>query len=168
MNGWRGLLIEPREEHNNEYYSLRPNSIIENYALVGKDFKDKTIKAYTGDVGHMFNVTGIHGTDKFKYNENIKVEQVEWKTSTLDEILRKHNIKNVDFFSLDVEGYEHDVLNGIDFEYVQFGVILIESHDYTWCGKTDDFSYLEKYGYNLLKKVTSNHQLWINNNFELN
>ena len=164
-NGWKGMLIEPRTDHNVEYSMYRPNSIVENYALVGDNHNEDTISAYSGDVGHMYNVTGIHGTELLKYNNNIKINKVEWKASTLNSILRRHQIKNVDFFSLDVEGYEHDVISGIYFEYVKFEVILIETHDYSWCDKTDDFSYLENYNYYLYNRPTDSHQIWINKDF---
>lgn len=36
-------------------------------------------------------------------------------------------MKHVDLFSLDVEGFEINVLNGIDFEELSIGYILIET-----------------------------------------
>jgi FkbM family methyltransferase len=154
MNGWKGILVEPRTNHNHDYKILRPNSIVENYALVDRNFKYDTIESYSHGAGHMFAIGGIHGTGYSK---------VEWKAITLDKLLKKHKIKNVDFFSLDVEGYEHEVLDGIDFEYTKFNVIIIETHDYTWNSKSNDFSYLEKYGYSLKEYLTPNHQVWTSN-----
>jgi FkbM family methyltransferase len=156
--GWSGILIEPRKEHNEEYEKLRPNSIVENYALVGKDFKDETIKANAHEWGHMYNITGIWEGQT----------TVDWEVSTLDKILKKHNITNIDFFSLDVEGYEHEVLDGTDFDFVRFGVIVIETHDYSWNNKTDDFSYLTEKGYTHRYNLSPNHQVWVNNDLNEN
>jgi phosphoenolpyruvate carboxylase len=78
--------------------------------------------------------------------------------ANLDKLLKKHNISEVTFFSLDVEGYEMDVLNGINFNDVFFHVIVIENH---W--NKDDFSFLEKF--NFIKKYAlpiHNHEIYIN------
>jgi FkbM family methyltransferase len=152
--GWSGMLVEPRTDHNEDYKKLRPNSIVENYALVGKDYPDKFIKAYKHEYEHMYNITGIH--------EHNTEEHTHWTVSTLDSLLKKHNMRTIDFFSLDVEGYEHEVLSGIDFNYVKFGLILIEWHDYSWNNKTNDFSYLKEHGYSYLTMLSDHHELWVN------
>jgi len=154
QNGWSGLLVEPRMDHNEDYKILRPQSIVENYALVGRDYKEETIKAYKHEYDHMYNIPGIHDIDQ----ENYTI----WPVTILDTLLKKHNMRNIDFFSLDVEGYEHEVLSGIDFDFVKFGVILLEYHDYTWNNKTNDFSYLEDYGYSSIGKLSDNHEVWVN------
>ena len=41
-----------------------------------------------------------------------------------------HNIQFFDFFSLDVEGAEFEVLQSIDFDTVGFGVVLVEADHY--------------------------------------
>lgn len=157
--GWSGMLVEPRNNHNDDYLKLRPNSIVENYALVSKDFKDDKIISYSHEYDHMFSVTGIHGKN---------INAVEWEVITLDKLLKKHEMKNVDFFSLDVEGYEHEVLEGVDFEYTKFGIILIETHDYSWNNKSDDFSYLNEKGYTRIGDLSQHHQVWINNVLPVN
>jgi FkbM family methyltransferase len=160
LHGWNGLLIEPRIEHNEQYKAFRPKSIVENYALVGKDFTDTFIESFKSPhSGHMYSIGNIH-----KEIQPGAAELVIWPTSTLEKLLKKHKINKIDFFSLDVEGYEHEVLNGIDFNEVEFGMILIETHDYTWNGRNFDFSYLEKYGYIFHKNPNHNHQLWIKKN----
>lgn len=155
--GWSGLLVEPRILHNEEYKNIRPNSIIENYALVDKSYMDETIKVYESEHYHMHNVSGIWQS----------VNNTEWPVSTLDRLLRKHDIRTIDFFSLDVEGYEHEVLGGIDFNFVKFGLIVIETHDYTWNNKNEDFSYLKEFGYSYLKNLSNNHQVWISDNLRI-
>lgn len=159
QRGWSGLLVEPRDEHNSDYAKLRPNSIVENYALVGKDFKDETIKCYSHEWDHCYSVTGIWGKNE---------SSIEWKVITLDKLLKKYEMRSVDFFSLDVEGYEHEVLDGIDFEYTKFGLIVIESHDYSWNNKSNDFSYLIEKGYTRMSDISPNHQVWINSILPIN
>lgn len=157
QHGWSGLLVEPRTDHNDDYKILRPKSIVENYALVGKDFQGETIKACKHEYQHMYNIPGIHQSD-VQFDDNYTI----WPVTTLDTLLKKHNMRNIDFFSLDVEGYEHEVLDGIDFDFVKFGVIVLEFHDYSWNNKTNDFSYLEDYGYTVLGKLSNQHEVWAN------
>ena len=45
QNGWRGLLVEPRTIYNESYAQCRPNSILENFALVGRDHIGETVPA---------------------------------------------------------------------------------------------------------------------------
>jgi FkbM family methyltransferase len=157
QNGWSGMLVEPRQDHNTDYKIIRPNSIVENYALVSKNFEGDSVKSHMHEAGHMYNISGIHIGDGHSI-DNL----VEWPVTTLDKLLRKHQMKTIDFFSLDVEGYEHEVIEGIDFEYVKFGVIVIETHPYEWNGKTSDFSYLNGHGYKFYQNLSNNHQVWIN------
>jgi len=154
QRGWSGLLVEPRTDYNNDYRIFRTNSILENYALVSKSYDKDYVEAFAHDSGHMSNMTGIWNTD----------QKVIWPAITLEKLLKKHEMKKIDFFSLDVEGYEHEVLDGIDFNYTEFGVMIIETHDYTWNNKTDDFSYLENFNYTYIDKLSPNHQIWINKN----
>jgi hypothetical protein len=46
---------------------------------------------------------------------------------TMNSILSEHNVKWIDFFSLDVEGAELLVLQTIDFTKISIGVLLIEN-----------------------------------------
>ena len=49
------------------------------------------------------------------------------KTTTLNSLLKKNNMPEViDFFSLDVEGYELEVLKGLNFNIYKFRYILVE------------------------------------------
>ena len=66
---------------------------------------------------------------------------------TLNFLLEKHSVKNIDLFVLDVEGYEKEVLNGFNIEKYKPSVIVIEIFDNS---KDKDyiFKYFETAGYN--------------------
>ena len=55
----------------------------------------------------------------------------------------------IDFFSLDVEGYELEVLMGIDFSKIDIDVFLIEARIVSVVEE-----YLAKHGYYLDDKIT--------------
>jgi len=58
-------------------------------------------------------------------NKNSKKNLV--KAVTLSSIFKNNKIKKVDFFSLNVEGYEFEVLQGINFKKFKFKYILVET-----------------------------------------
>ena len=114
--GWSGLLIEPSINYFNECKNNR-TSICENYALVSFDYKSDYIDC-------------VLSKDTITENESIilmgETEQTKCKTSTLSNLLKKHNINKIDFFSLDVEGYELEILKGINFNDTDITYILVE------------------------------------------
>jgi FkbM family methyltransferase len=150
---WRGILIEPSKHSFDLCKENRSelNDII-NCALVSYDYKEKKIK---GDFdGHlMSSVLGL------RRNNNYSLFEVEAKQ--LSEILFEKQISFVDFFSLDVEGYELDVLKGIDFNSHSFKFILVEVYNNYF----DEISkLLYENGYELVENLSdfnhSNNPYW--------
>ena len=47
---------------------------------------------------------------------------------TLSDVCQKHGMWHVDFLSIDVEGFEMDVLIGVDWSRFEAKVICIEDH----------------------------------------
>lgn len=114
--GWKGILIEP-SIHSFEKIEINRNcKNTYNCALVDFKYKDNTILGdFNGDL-----MSSIDG----KRKDSNHLFQVSCRT--LQSILDETNIRHVDFFSLDVEGYELNILNGIDFSKTSFSYILIE------------------------------------------
>jgi FkbM family methyltransferase len=150
MNGWKGLVVEPKIEFNKSYQNIRLNTIVENYVLVSFEHKEDTIM---GDFSH-YMMGGVLNTHNFQ-----NWSPLSYPCTTLDFLLKKHNITEVTFFSLDVEGYETEVLNGINFNDVFFHILVIENHEQK--GYKDDFSFMEKYGFEK-KFVLTQHEFYIN------
>ena len=75
------------------------------------------------DGGLMSSVEG----KRLKRTKQIKVPCI-----TMEKLLNNHGIQNIDFFSLDVEGYELNVLKSINFNIHRPKYMLIEiySEDY--------------------------------------
>jgi FkbM family methyltransferase len=115
---WHGFLIEPSINAFNKCKEKRNNgkNIILNYALVSKDFPDDYV---IGDFdGHpMCSING----KRMKRECKVKVP-----VKTLTDILKEYQYKKIDLFVLDVEGYELQVLQGLDFEYCKPEYLLIE------------------------------------------
>ena len=61
-------------------------------------------------------------------------------------------IKEIDFLSLDVEGYEYEVLNGINFDISRPKYILIEVRDVQ---KDKIFNFMKNSNYQYLENISN-------------
>lgn len=131
--GWRGLLIEAMPELATKCIENRPKAITENCALVSFDYSKKTIPIRYG--GLMSVVEGGMKTkheeethiQKAKELKNIETYITEVPIMTLTSILDKHKISNIDFLSLDIEGYELQALKGLNINKYRPTYILVEA-----------------------------------------
>ena len=126
---WTGILIEPNPDYVKECIINRPKSKVYDCALVSDDFTDRHINLYSIACAGAMGTVGENGMWKNEWEVPVVHEKVPVKTLTsiLDEI----NPNEIDFFSLDVEGYELNVLKGLDFEKYKPKVILVECHGET-------------------------------------
>jgi FkbM family methyltransferase len=140
--GWKGVLIEPSVNSYNECVKNRPNSKCFNVACVSDEYKNETIKG-DFDGGMMCSVDG---------KRNNTTNLVECKVSTLEKILDSVGAITIDFLSLDTEGYEYDILCGLNLNKYRPKYMLIEIYaiDYK---KIIDF--LEKNNYSLVDNITN-------------
>lgn len=151
-NGWSGLIVEPKTDFNTLYSSLRPKSIVENFVLVSNDYSSDEIY---GDFSH-YMVGGV-------INNNLSSSWVpkKHKCTTLDLLLKKHKFNEIHFISLDVEGYEKEVIDGINFDDVFIHSIVVENHNFN--DRDSDFSILKKIGFDDVLTIGNNHHvLYIN------
>jgi len=140
---WSGVLIEPSEIKLNQCRNNRGNkNYYINSALVSNDYNEDFVEGDFDSNGNAESLMASIGGKRRSASSNL----IKVKASTLSSILNELNIQNIDFFSLDVEGYEFNVLKGIDFNKVNIKNILIEIY-------TNDF-------YNIVN-------LMLNNNYKL-
>ena len=163
---WKGILIEPIKKKYLKCLKYRSNNnYFYNNACVSFNYKHSKIKMIYSDLMSSINDDEInnkvaakkHAQDGKKYllkNENI--EEVWVDTKTLNNIFEEINApKLMDFLSLDVEGSELEVLNGINFLTYNFKFILIESRDDEEIKK-----YLISKKYNFLEKISKRDLLF--------
>jgi FkbM family methyltransferase len=127
--GWTGLLVEPVPALARIAAHERPRSTVVNAALVSSDYARDTIGVRAGGLN-----SAVEGTTGWA-NEGLgevldgRSYTVEIPARTLSTVLDDWGIDDVDFLSLDVEGYEEEVLRGIDFDRHAPRLILIEIWD---------------------------------------
>jgi uncharacterized protein YutE (UPF0331/DUF86 family) len=130
--GWNGILIEPSEGLY-EFCRRTRKCIVENYALVSKDYDSD----YITDIP-VFTVN--HLLDGYPNNSGI------YTTATFEGISEKHNINKIDIFVLDAEGLEQEIIKGIDFKKIEITNFIMECNlNYTDLESIDNF--MSSYGY---------------------
>lgn len=114
---WSGILIEPSTGSYDLCIKNRPKSIVLNMCCVSDTYNFPTIK---GD----FNSITMASVGGERLNSN---NLVEVKASTLEKII-SNNLQNksIDLLSIDTEGYELEVLKGLNIDVNRPKYLLIE------------------------------------------
>lgn len=131
--GWRGLLIEGIPQLAERCRENRPQCLVENCALVGFSYRETHVPMHYCNL--MSLVKGAMKTeeaDQEHLRKGCKVQQIDSydisvPARTLTSVLDQHKIRKIDFFSLDVEGYELQALQGLDLERYRPRFMLIEA-----------------------------------------
>jgi FkbM family methyltransferase len=155
---WNGILVEPIHSSYEKLKLNRPNCKLFNYFLCN-DKKEKIIMEY--DHSYKNLMASIY---KKKFFELKRPKTTKVDTSNFNFVVEKSNFNQVDFLSLDVEGYELEILQSIDFKKYQPYAILIE----VWKDKSFEiFDFLTKKNYIAVSNISNfsenTHPNWSGN-----
>tara|TARA_B100001250_G_scaffold390753_1_gene391002 strand:- start:1630 stop:2337 length:708 start_codon:yes stop_codon:yes gene_type:complete len=159
---WNGILIEPTKRI---FLKCKKNRSKKNFfynnACVSFKYKKKFVKLIYSSL-KSFSPEFINDNkvkEYLKYPELYRGERnfiYNVKAATLNSLLDKSNAPSIiDFLSLDTEGAEFQVLNGIDFKKYKFKFMLIETDFFTKLKK-----FLIKKKYKFIKKLNENDYLF--------
>jgi FkbM family methyltransferase len=138
--GWTGILIEPHVYNFNNLVKNRPNNKLYNNLVSNINVPLKYI-----NYKNTFCLSGVSGIvdtmplqNKLTYFEddnpwqnNLREKDLEIKIIepvTLSYIIKDSGLKKIDFFSLDVEGHEYNVLLSWDWS-IPINIFLIENNN---------------------------------------
>lgn len=117
---WRGICAEANSLYFEPLYSERSCGLVP--TCVGSKSGELVKFVLNGGAG------GILG-DTYKSQNKVDLASLDValkKCTTVHDILRREGLKVVDYFSLDVEGHELEILKGIDFNKVKIHVMTVE------------------------------------------
>lgn len=131
--GWRGILVEGIPALARSCAARRPNSTVLNCALVAQRQEGRLIEMRFGNLMSVVHggvgspeVEADHVQRGLAENPELKSYSVMIPGRTISSILDEYQVKHVDFFSLDVEGFEAEVLRGMDFSQHRPTYLLVE------------------------------------------
>jgi FkbM family methyltransferase len=133
--GWRGMLVEAIPELARRCRENRPTAIVEHAALVAFDFQPRTIDMrYCGLMSLVVGAMGDAAREHDHIQLGVELQgtepyDVSVPAATLSSLIERHGIERIDLLSLDVEGYELNVLRGLDLERHGPHAILVEAWD---------------------------------------
>ncbi|MDB6095843.1 MAG: FkbM family methyltransferase [Francisellaceae bacterium] len=123
LKGWRGINIEPIEEYYNNFKQYRKEDI---NLKMGISNQEGFLTFY------QINASGLSTFDKAIAKKSqgqgltlTKINKIP--VSTLTAILKKHHLNPIHFLKIDVEGFEKNVLEGLDLTRYRPQVIVIEA-----------------------------------------
>lgn len=122
--GWRGINIEPMEEHLNALKANRPSDINLAFAIGNKS---GFITLYDSNVRGW--ATGSTDIAKMYLNSGHTIVNKKVMLSTLEQVCEEFIPKNqeIHFLKIDVEGLEKEVIEGANFNKYRPWILLIEA-----------------------------------------
>jgi len=158
LRGWRGICVDPNPSMQDKFNKFRPNDKFINKG-VGSSSRETLDYYKLDDLKSDMNTF-----DKdFLTEQNLtnRIESVlKIEMTTLEEILDTNLKKNarLDFFDIDVEGFDLDVLKGNNWNKYRPKIVLVESHDSIIEDTTSQVKiFLESVDYKLVAK-SMNHE----------
>jgi FkbM family methyltransferase len=118
------ILVEPLNIHNDKLkqcYNNIKNLFIENIAIID-DSNQKEISFYFHkedgvDYGLSFEIATLDKNHILKHGRTEEgIVEIKVPTMTINDLLDKYELKDVDILFMDVEGFDHEILLSIDYD----------------------------------------------------
>ncbi|MGD9827253.1 MAG: FkbM family methyltransferase [Hyphomicrobiaceae bacterium] len=123
-HGWTGLLVEPNPQHEESLRQRRAT-------LVRKAAWKRTGATLTFHATRDSALSSLAGSAPKDQHDRSDFQEITVETMTLDDILIQQGApRQIDFISIDVEGAELDVLDGLSFDKWDVQAMCLEhNHD---------------------------------------
>lgn len=130
-DGWKGINIDAFPNSMDVFNEMRPNDI---NLEIGIGEKNEIINYYKiGSKHHQMNGFNPNFQENLFSDFNIdknEVEKIPVRVYTLKNIFEKYLPKNqnIDFMTIDVEGYEDKILISNDWNKYRPSIVMVENH----------------------------------------
>jgi FkbM family methyltransferase len=120
--GWSGIAVDALSEYADSYAELRPRTRFHSYIVT--DHSGKKQKFY-----RVVGAPGLSSTTDEREFAGVKLRSntIIVPTITMDELLEREKVEQVDFLSMDIEGGEPRALAAFDIQKYRPRLICIES-----------------------------------------
>lgn len=132
--GWRGVMVEPVPELHRHAVAERPATTVVNCALKAADDPRDTLTMTYGAL--MSTVAGAQGGDERSWVRPAfalgleKPYEITVPARTLSDVLDEAGAPaDFELLSLDVEGFEEQVLRGLDLDRHRPALMVVEMHE---------------------------------------
>jgi FkbM family methyltransferase len=132
-NNWTGINVEPIKSVYDNLVINRPNNININCAVCNNDGNAEFIC----NVGYTEMISGLKDCFDDRHYQHLNYENelmgskttlININTKKIESICDEHNIKHINYLSIDVEGAEFEVIKSINFDKVFIDVIGFENN----------------------------------------
>ena len=156
LRNWKGICIDPNPELKNLYKQFRPKDIFINSGIGSSNiyldyymFEESSMNSFSSDF-------------VLKHKDTLKIiNKVNMPLYTLEEVLERNDISKwrLDFFDIDAEGFDLEVLKTNNWNKFRPKIIVIESDLSIEEDTHSEITiYLKEYEYRLLgKSIISNN-----------
>ena len=127
---WRGIMVEPAPgafERLRENHEGNDRVVLANVAIAGHDgtvdlyHLPETVPAEVADAAPWYTGVGSLSREHVVEGANVPgaavlVERTEVPCVTFESLCRRNSVERIDLLLIDTEGYDWEILKGIDFE----------------------------------------------------
>ena len=150
-SGWRCICVEPNPKFVEQHQKL--GNEIYNYACSNEN-KISNFTTVLTDWHHDINGISYSALEnKYPGASQYPTETYQVEVIKLSDLLKNIDVKKIDLLSIDVEGWEIEVMQGFDINYHNPKVVILEN----WLHISDYTNYMNSLGYTEYIKVNHNY-----------
>jgi FkbM family methyltransferase len=156
---WYGILVEPQPDVfatlRKNYDTVKDRLVFENIAIAETVSEVTMYKANTGYAGNSAYAASVVSVNPRVTAKQLGIKQTDLQqfsvpSCTLNKLISKHDISNLDILQIDVEGHDYNVLKTIDLSKTTPRIVQLETGHLSTNDLNNAVRYLSRNGYCIL------------------